>query len=112
MTKCVNGESHDWSEELANFNEAGEMVDITPVCSKCGRSTDGQPIWLPSVFNTWDMWICDENACKECRQFDRSMFEPATEPQLPPEGCTCADGCRCRYVQVPYPPKAKDQRPF
>ena len=63
--------------------------------------------WLPSVFDEWFEWQCDKEACETCRQFDRGLFEPFTEPEMPPEGCTCRNGCHCRYVSVPYPPKAK-----
>jgi hypothetical protein len=61
--------------------------------------------WLPSVFDEWLEWRCDDKACAACRHFANDIFEPATEPHMPPEDCTCEGGCKCKYVLVPYPPE-------
>ena len=61
--------------------------------------------WLRSCCSEWFEWTCGEGACEVCRGFEGGQFEPATEPQLPPEGCTCEVMCRSYYALVPYPPK-------
>jgi hypothetical protein len=58
--------------------------------------------WLPSCFPQWDEWQCDEGACEACRE-EVGVYEPGTEPQLPPAHCSCEGGCRSRYISVPYP---------
>ncbi len=75
------------------------------------ESSDSKSEWLHSAFDEWLEWRCDEGACAACRRNANGLFEPATEPKMPPEDCTCEGGCRCRYVLVPHPPKDEAIKP-
>lgn len=39
-SKCTDGQDHDWSEEVEDKNQAGEVIGTTFVCSKCGVRFD------------------------------------------------------------------------
>lgn len=59
-----------------------------------------------SIFDEWYKWIADEGACPTCRANDGATYEPGTEDHLPPEDCTCVNGCRCHYMSVPNTPES------
>lgn len=56
--------------------------------------------WNFNAFSFWAVWHCDKDACPVCLAH-AGQYEPTTEPKLPPEGCTCAGGCKCWYENLP-----------
>jgi hypothetical protein len=57
--------------------------------------------WEFNQFGYWLIWMCGDGACPVCREHMGPKYEPATEPQMPPEGCTCVGGCQSWYERLP-----------
>jgi hypothetical protein len=54
-------------------------------------------LYLDGVIDGVALVAADSNACPACLAVSDRSYLPNGLPSLPIDGCTSANGCRCRY---------------